>query len=383
MQIAREEMKKRGGILTAHRGKNIVIPVGPVVEKGIINYARYRIGFTFPVGIPIEKVVEVASTRCRVVEVIVDNALNCGGDRYSVHFSPHSRYIIYGEFGNVEEALDMPDELFIDGKRVILRHPGSLFCKICKQPGHNEEGHKKVVKRKNEKIKAERLRKDKRAQEKVLGLKTLTEEQMQLQEDDKISGFTSGRINKIGDEIASDEGNLTADMREEAISRKRAMTKAGFGLPAKIDKMDWKKKIDEAAGQLSLDEALMRLRNETEKTTKLYRELTIGKSSTNTPTFIRLNAYEEQSLKLQKRLEELKIDWREVVLYGGKYEANLKLSKINCREDVIWYADATEKRCHWKILRGKAWSYMEAKETKYGTNNKRQMRTTDLFWKSS
>ncbi|CAG9321671.1 unnamed protein product [Blepharisma stoltei] len=86
----------------------------------------------------------------------------------------------------------MPDELFIDGKRVILRHAGSLFCKICKQLGRNEEGHKKVVKRKNEKTKAERLRKDKRAQEKALGLKTLTEEQMQLQENDKISGFTRG-----------------------------------------------------------------------------------------------------------------------------------------------------------------------------------------------
>ncbi|CAG9326706.1 unnamed protein product [Blepharisma stoltei] len=89
------------------------------MKNGEINFTRYSIKITIPGEISLEDAISEISKKCRIVEVMVDNTIDTGEEEIIVHFSPNSRYLLYGEFDSLESALDLPDEIEIKGKSIV------------------------------------------------------------------------------------------------------------------------------------------------------------------------------------------------------------------------------------------------------------------------
>ena len=64
----------------------------------------------------------------------------------------------YFEFNSLDEALNMPGHIVVEGVQVRLKHKGQYYCKQCGMRGHTEPYHEKTMKNlaRNEKRHAKR-----------------------------------------------------------------------------------------------------------------------------------------------------------------------------------------------------------------------------------
>ncbi|CAG9332383.1 unnamed protein product [Blepharisma stoltei] len=83
------------------------------------------------------------------------NTISEGKKRKTMSFIPESKYVLYVEFSSSEFALEFPEAIEIEGQTIWISHAGTLECSICKNKGHNEQRHEKVMPARN-KVKAKK-----------------------------------------------------------------------------------------------------------------------------------------------------------------------------------------------------------------------------------
>ncbi|CAG9333692.1 unnamed protein product [Blepharisma stoltei] len=127
-----------------------MVPLGPALKEGEINYVSYRVQVVVPTGIAVEEIIQELNKVGKVVEVAVDDVISSEGKSYNAHFSTNSRYAFYLEFETLEKALDLTDEIIIRNRKVWLNHTATLFCATCGEIGHNEKGHAKLKAKREE-----------------------------------------------------------------------------------------------------------------------------------------------------------------------------------------------------------------------------------------
>ncbi|CAG9328037.1 unnamed protein product [Blepharisma stoltei] len=182
----RKQLLEQGRIVIQQGNQKVNVPVGPVGREGEINYARYLIQVTLPAEVGIEAVTEALTNKCKIVEIIVDNTIRNMSTWYAVQFSPESKYKIYGGFRRLGDAIDLPEEIIIRGKRIYLNHAVSLYCETCGQIGQNSEGQIKIEQRRQERIKIDCIKRKKKEEEKKKCVATAADTlalRMKLEED--------------------------------------------------------------------------------------------------------------------------------------------------------------------------------------------------------
>ena len=113
-----------------------------MVEQGTIIYQRYEIGCRYPPkGIPVENVVAALSKLCKVKEVVLNN-IRHGKDSIPVSKGGFTAYVA---FRSVDEALSFPTEIEVEGETAKLWHRGKYECETCKEKGHTQDYHEKLM----------------------------------------------------------------------------------------------------------------------------------------------------------------------------------------------------------------------------------------------
>ncbi|CAG9319122.1 unnamed protein product [Blepharisma stoltei] len=236
--------------------QKVNVPVGPVGRNGDINFLRYLMQVTLPIEIGIGDVLEALESRCRVVEVVIDNIMRDENTWYAVHFNPNSRYRIYGEFAKLEDAIDLPEEIVIKGRRIFINHAASLLCGICKQIGHNDEGHKRMEMQREERIRVDGIRRKKKEEERRVRVKAIGENlglRMKL-EDDKHNNSTyaglikaeeakteatkeqiDGRTSGLAKRTPQEAGLVDPPMKRAKIRKNRTMAIAHLNIRSKTE----------------------------------------------------------------------------------------------------------------------------------------------------
>ncbi|CAG9327871.1 unnamed protein product [Blepharisma stoltei] len=97
----------------------------------------------------------------------------------------------------VENALDLPDEIMINGRKIWLNHAASLFCEKCGKIGHNEKGHDAIVWRKAERLEKGRIKREKREEERKMSRAAREELKQKLvyEEQDNLSSSSYIEVN--------------------------------------------------------------------------------------------------------------------------------------------------------------------------------------------
>ena len=102
----------------------VVIPTGPLVPQGTINYKRYQVRAKLTPGIPQACIVNELSKRYRLREVEVPTYTR-NGKQVPIQFGNIECYI---EFNSCEEALNVPNQIEVEGILVDLYHKGRYKC---------------------------------------------------------------------------------------------------------------------------------------------------------------------------------------------------------------------------------------------------------------
>ena len=109
------------------------LTVGPLVSQGLINHRRYEISCRFPQrGIPIDRIIDELRTRIKVKEIILGN-VKVGNRSIPVSKNGFTAYV---EFPTVQDALNFPLELEVEGDITKLFHRGRFTCTECGEKGH-------------------------------------------------------------------------------------------------------------------------------------------------------------------------------------------------------------------------------------------------------
>ena len=150
-----QEMNSQGKIIveTQTQGE-LIIPCGPLVPHGMINFKRYLVRVAMTPGVPQWRILEKLNQHFTVKETEV-NSLKIGGKDLPIQ---HGGMTCYLEFPSCQDAVEMPKEIEVDGIPVRLWHKGYYNCSICKMKGHTKEYHDQVMKamKNNEKRRAKR-----------------------------------------------------------------------------------------------------------------------------------------------------------------------------------------------------------------------------------
>jgi len=85
--------------------------------------------------------VEVLRESCKVKEIILNN-ISQGGKSIPVSQGGFTAYVA---FGTVEDALNYPLELEVDGETAKLWHRGKFECETCNEKGHTKDFHEKIM----------------------------------------------------------------------------------------------------------------------------------------------------------------------------------------------------------------------------------------------
>ena len=120
----------------------VIIPNGPLIPHGMINYRRYLVRANVTPGIPQAKIAAKLGKKYNLCEVISNN-VEINGKATQIQNGSLECYI---EFTTQEEALNMAKEIEVEGVLVKLWHKGYYECDICKLKGHTAEYHEKVAK---------------------------------------------------------------------------------------------------------------------------------------------------------------------------------------------------------------------------------------------
>ena len=120
----------------------VIIPNGPLIPHGMINYRRYLVRANVTPGIPQARIAEKLGRRYKLCEVIANN-VEIDGKAAQIQKGSLECYI---EFNNQDEALNMAKEIEVDGALVKLWHKGYYECDTCKLKGHTAEYHEMAMK---------------------------------------------------------------------------------------------------------------------------------------------------------------------------------------------------------------------------------------------
>ena len=114
------------------------LTVGPLVSQGLINHRRYEISCRFPPrGIPIDRIIDELRARVKVKEIILGN-VKVGSKSISVSKNGFTAYV---EFPTVQDALNFPLEMEVEGDITKLFHRGRFTCTECGEKGHSVDYH--------------------------------------------------------------------------------------------------------------------------------------------------------------------------------------------------------------------------------------------------
>ena len=95
---------------------DLIIPTGPLVPHGVINYKRYLVRAAIAPGIPQAYITKKLSQRYKLREVEVQT-LTRNGEAKPIQHGGTECYI---EFDSLEAALKMPGYIEVDGVEVRL-----------------------------------------------------------------------------------------------------------------------------------------------------------------------------------------------------------------------------------------------------------------------
>ena len=71
-------------------------------------------------------------------------------------------FTVYAEFPTIDEALNFPLEIEVDGDLVKLFHRGRFECEICHEKGHSADYHEQIVTAKKRDIRKKKLYRERR-----------------------------------------------------------------------------------------------------------------------------------------------------------------------------------------------------------------------------
>ena len=94
-----------------------------------------------PRGIPIDHIIDTLRAQTKVKEVVLGNV------KIANRSIPVSKggFTLYAEFKTLQEALDFPIEIEVDGDLVRLFHRGRFTCETCGEKGHSQDYHEQHV----------------------------------------------------------------------------------------------------------------------------------------------------------------------------------------------------------------------------------------------
>lgn len=119
-----EELSNIGAIqVTTGILGDLVIPCGPLVPHGVINYKRYLVRARMTPGVPNSRIGEELALRCKKMrEIEVPNlVIEPQGLGIPIQYGSIECYM---EFNSKDEALELGSSIKVDGYPVQLRHKG-------------------------------------------------------------------------------------------------------------------------------------------------------------------------------------------------------------------------------------------------------------------
>ena len=155
------QMSIEGKIIVETQSQGeLIIPCGPVVPHGVINYKRYLVRVAMTPGVPQWRILEELHKIFKVRETEV-NTLKIGETDVPVQ---KGGMVCYLEFPTCSAAIDMQKEIEVDGVPVKLWHKGYYECSICNEKGHTKDYHEQVMKAKANNVKRRAARNRRRQQ---------------------------------------------------------------------------------------------------------------------------------------------------------------------------------------------------------------------------